>query len=595
MSGLVADRGLSAPTQRSTGLAFPLSVYATLLEWQEGQANYLHHGIFESGSESLVQAQEHANRLLDQVLPPPCRLLEVGIGLGTTLARLRARGYSALGITPDAAQAAAARLHHGADLPVMEARFEGFEHAAGDWDALLFLESAQNVEPLALFESADRLLRTDCASIVIMDEFALKRDSAEHWGRHHLGDFRALAARFGWELVHLDDLSGQARPTLDYMLGAVEAQRQRLMADLGVTAQQLDALSASNRRNQELYEQGVYGYALMRFERRHQGSDRLVEVGSKQAPAMQMLFREVFGKTMTPQQWSWKYGQGRGMAVGLARGERLIAHYGGVTRRLQYFGEPALGCQVCDVMVDKRAREALTRRGPMHKVGATFLEAQIGWGLPHLVGFGFPNDRHLGVAQRLGLYAEVDAVVCLTWPASSGMAPGVACELLGTEGGVLPRRQCKVIERLWTAMAASFPDCVLGVRDAEWLQHRYLQHPEHRYDVVLVRRRWTLRPVGVLVLRQHERHLELLDLLAAPEHFAALVAVARARAATAGLDHLNCWVTASRKHLFEAIDAPELAVTDLNIRIPANVHTAGPSAEALRGRWFLMAGDADFT
>ncbi len=93
--------------------SFPLNVYAHLLQQVEGQADYLHFAVFEPGQNDVRRAQERASELLWQALPPPCRLLEVGIGLGTTLARLRAAGYDAHGITPEPAQIDAAHARHG--------------------------------------------------------------------------------------------------------------------------------------------------------------------------------------------------------------------------------------------------------------------------------------------------------------------------------------------------------------------------------------------------------------------------------------------------------------------------------------------------
>jgi hypothetical protein len=135
---------------------------------------------------------------------------------------------------------------------------------------------------------------------------------------------------------------------------------------------------------------------------------------------------------------------------------------------------------------------------------------------------------------------------------------------------------------------------VVGVRDAAWLQHRYFGRPGLAYDVVYLRRRWTRRPVGLVVLRRHERHLEVLDLVGPPSAFPALIALARQRAAEAGLERVECWVTASHLHLLSAIDPPSFTATPMGITVPANVHTPGP-VEDLKDRWFLLAGDADFT
>ena len=306
---------------------------------------------------------------------------------------------------------------------------------------------------------------------------------------------------------------------------------------------------------------------------------------------MRELFAEVFGHEMSHPHWAWKYANGHALA--LLRDGRMVAHYGGLTRPVSYLGRPALACQVCDVMVRKSANTALARRGPLYQVAAAFLESQIGHGLPHLLGYGFPNRRAFLVAQRLGLYGEVDRIVRLDWTAlHNDPADGLRCSELGDPLAPADRR---ALDRLWRRMAAGLRDAIVPVRDARWLEHRYLRHPQPRYELLLVRRRWTRRLVGALVLRRHEQHLELLDLIGAPAQFGTLITVARQRAAAAGLERVECWITASQQQRLAHIDPPALTISETEIVVPANMHTAGPGVDALRGRWFLMSGDADFT
>ena len=85
--------------------SFPLNVYGALLEWTQGRLDHLHYGLFDRADEPVIQAQERASERLWAQMPPPCRVLEVGIGVGTTLQRLRERGYDPLGVTPEPAQA----------------------------------------------------------------------------------------------------------------------------------------------------------------------------------------------------------------------------------------------------------------------------------------------------------------------------------------------------------------------------------------------------------------------------------------------------------------------------------------------------------
>lgn len=590
--------------------AFPLNIYARVIELEEGSASALHYGLFEPGMSSIAQAQERATALLWQHLPPPCRVLEVGIGLGTTLARLQGAGYTVQGVTPDAEQANAARQRHGAALPVVVSKLEDLAVPATPWDLLLLQESAQYIAPEALFDAADRLLSGDRASILLMDEFALSRDNTEPHGLHLLSEFEALALRRGWSVQQRLDLSAAARPTVDFLIQSIARQQQRLIAEWGLEPALLDDLLHALARYQRCYRAGIYGYALMHLQRHRtistltsgpparvaDAGNGVVTVGAERAPAMRALFAEVFGYEMTAAHWAWKYGSGGARGVGLMRGGRMVAHYGGVSRRLSYRQRPALGCQICDVMVAKSANRALVRKGPLYEVSTRFLQAQVGSGRPHLVGFGFPNARAYAVAARLGLYGQVDELVRLVWRAQAApVSPAWTAQAIGRPGQGFDAAERPIVDRLWARMAAALPEAIVGVRDAAWLQHRYLMHPTHRYELLLVRSGWLRRVSGLLILRRHATHLELLDLVGAPSAIGTLVAVARAHAHAAAASHVEAWITRSQQLLLTHGSEADLSVTDLQIPIPSNILTPGPSVEDQRGRWFLMGGDADFT
>lgn len=722
--------------------SFPLNVYGALLEWTQGRLEHLHFGLFESTNEPIAQAQERASeRLWAQMPPSPCRVLEVGIGVGTTLARLRDRGYAAVGVTPEPAQAAFARRRHGPDLAIETTRLEDLGPEHGPFDLMLLQESAQYIEPRSLFDAADRLLAPDRATLLVMDEFALRRDSEADFGLHLLPHFVAIARRFGWRLVHDEDVSAQARTTLDMMLRLGASHRQRLQDELGIGAADLDALEQSNLRYRDCYRRGVYGYRVLRFERagrpaaavtpglpgdmdatlealwprsaplllvgavpagrsgtrlhadelpgfdvrsgswqamvlwqcvsridaidlfsaaarllspaassllvrdrfvtrrdpgdpgdRHQLAhfvalgersgwvlahrldepvgerevhavlhferrpgpvDTLLRVDERQAPAMRELFRSIFGHEMSPEHWQWKYGQGRGVGVGLVREGRFLGHFAGLSRRVLLAGEPELAWQIGDVMVAPEANRALVRSGPLLKVSATFIETEVGWGRRHRFGFGFPNERAFKVAERLGLYAAVDSIVRISWPVRDAPAAMQACRWLGADGH-LTGADADAIDACWSAMAPAFADAVLGVRDAAWLSYRYLERPHIAYRLALVHEQPGGDPLGLIVLREHASHFDLLDVVGAPAAFGRLVDAARATAHAAGKASVELWMTRSQLHRWAGAELDAAAVHETGIIVPANVHTPGIAPEALRGRWFLTAGDADF-
>ena len=222
-----------------------------ILTHEEGGVRYLHYGLFERADESIDAAQERSTELLlSRLPPPPARLLDVGVGLGTTLEHLTALGYDAEGITPDEKQAAMARA------PVTIASFESFD--GGPYDVLLFQESSQYIDSEALFARARAL----APRVLVLDEFAAQLLHEEAALRPLDGFLRAAAAN-GFRVVEDLDLSAKAAPTVDYFRARLPRYRPALVADLGLTQQQLDDLMAGGERYSNRYHSGAYVYRLL--------------------------------------------------------------------------------------------------------------------------------------------------------------------------------------------------------------------------------------------------------------------------------------------------------------------------------------------
>ncbi len=476
-------------------------------------------------------------------------------------------------------------LHAGEDVDAALARAVALLHS-GRRDARVLHDGLQRCTPLAWFESADRLASGVGSQMQVLDLFALRDTGPGRALAPRLAEFIALARRFGWRLQSEQDLSREALPSYAVL------QRRLAHAGRGPAPRQaaIDAAGARAR----LLADGVLGYRLLRLQRTSVPALRLARVEAADAPAMRQLFERVFGHAMTAPEWQWKYGHGQGVAVGLYRGSDMLAHYGGLTRPLLLMGQPGLGCQVGDVMVAPAANGGLGRRLPLHDVAATLLEAEIGWGRRHAVGFGFPNDRHMQVAERLGLYAPVDGITQLSWAARAFTTEEWA-SVERIEAATLDAASApgSALQSLWAEMAAALSASVLGVRDPAWLRYRYGLRPGVRYDLLLWREPGSGRALGAVALRRHADRLELMDLVADPSRFPGLVQLARAEAARQGLPQVQAWVSTSHAALLQDPAQPAHAEV-LDVTVPANVHTPGMAPASLQGRWFLMGGDTDF-
>jgi SAM-dependent methyltransferase len=234
---------------------YPLNVFMHVLMHEEGGASYLHYGLFERPGESIAAAQARSTKLLVDKLPkPPASVLEVGIGLGTTLALLTRLGYDAHGITPDEKQVAMVRDRYGDTVRVEVVAFENF--APRRFDVVVFQESSQYIDAKALFAKCAVVT----SHVVVLDEFAVGEGTL-----HRLDDFLDAAALNRFRKVEEIDLSSKAAPTIDYFMKRFERLRGMLVADIGITSEQVDELIASGNNYRRLYENGTYVYRLLRF------------------------------------------------------------------------------------------------------------------------------------------------------------------------------------------------------------------------------------------------------------------------------------------------------------------------------------------
>jgi len=125
------------------------------------------------------------------------------------------------------------------------------------------------------------------------------------------------------------------------------------------------------------------------------------------------LFQDVFGHPMNRALWDWKYGSRRGNAV-LARKDGVaVAHYGGMYRDILVGGQLDRVAQICDVMVQSQERGVLTRQGPFFLMGSSWPE------IYGPKGFGFPTTRAMRVAEKMGLYVEAGRLTEVRWTPSS--------------------------------------------------------------------------------------------------------------------------------------------------------------------------------
>lgn len=323
------------------------------------------------------------------------------------------------------------------------------------------------------------------------------------------------------------------------------------------------------------------------WQRQRASRWRLDWIGPAQANEWEALFLASFGHDMPPAQAQWKYRhlQHWGLGAFEEAGE-LVAFYGSMPRAAVWQGRPLTAVQIGDVMVHPSQRGVWGRTGVFQQLAATFLEQCIGFEKPYLLGFGFPGHKAFQLADKLKLYASVDEIAEITWPAS------LERPSWRIYARTLTRADAPAVATLWQAMATAMPQSIVGVRDWTYLQERYAQHPTVAYTLLMVRQRLTRRPLGVVVLRDRDgMGVELMDVVGAPAYWPALVGVAQRFAGRLGRERLFAWVSASHAHWLQTTASH---TTALDMMVPTNIWSPGPAPDAVRDRWWLMGGDTDF-
>ena len=302
------------------------------------------------------------------------------------------------------------------------------------------------------------------------------------------------------------------------------------------------------------------------------------------------LFKESFGHSMLADQWLWKYPDDQPLGVCIRKQGHIIAFYGGVPRGIRFLGEKAEAVQICDVMVAPSQRGVLTRRGALFHASLTFTENLLGPGKKFFCGFGFPSERHQRLGELYGIYKRVGGVIEAVW------AP-IARPLALTSLMVpLPFPSQPLLSDLWQSMAKDLTGKVVLERDGAYIQNRFLEHPTIEYLSFLVLNRFSKKPLGLLILRDHGAEgVELVDMVGSLVHMPTLVSSAQRLTGKLRRPRLFAWLTSPVAAILKKTN-PQLM--DLNIPIPivlpASAWQRVTDLPDTRDLWWLIGGDTDF-
>lgn len=531
-------------------------------------------------------------QLLERIPAPPSRILEVSVGIKKLQSELVDLGYQTVSCncTEQNTEIDNAQPPSGEEVAAdIGLSFKTYPVTSAPFEVIIFNGSTQKFSLLEIFSKSEELL-TSTGEILLLDEFAFSQTEVSGRHGHLLKHVLALADRFGYEVIAQLDASPTSSLNVDYWLAGMTKHAAQIIDDFNLSAATLNEVKQAICTNQTNLLVADRGISLLHL--RKAANVPRWRVGkiteSSQAQTLN-LFNVCFGHDMSPSHWHWKYADGHGQAIGVWEGNDLVAHYGGTTRDILYFGRACKGLYPCDVMVKQAGRGSLSRKSPFFLVTATFLEEYQGYGSKHILALGFPSGRHNAVAKHLGFYyaEEVDHMLEMSWQPLP-CKPRVWTEVRKLHS--TNRNSERIVNKVWQQMSKDFTEAVIGVRDWTYLQHRYLDHPDKQYEIVVVRNRITKQAHGVIVYRLYDQACELLDIIAPIKNFPTLISQARKLAGCAGVDRLYCWTASNYSQLFEVTGAE---ARDVDISIPTISWTAGPKLEQIRRRCWLMGGDTD--
>ena len=547
---------------------------------------------------SLAEAQQRFLQTLGTDIASNIdgRVILAGVSLGTLIAELAEKRIEAQWLVPDYCVGLLPAANHSADFTIGTGT-AGLASLDTDSCGKIVVEgTVPYLEQLALLTEAKRVLAAN-GELLLIGEYLDDDSRIERSELANLSSLRQLSKRLGFRILEERDCSEAGLASVRALEQKADEMQTQILSDTEVDVAALELAGAELRFIATEFEESRRSLKVFKFRKEQDSlgeysNVEFADIGSFSSAELKRLFEESFHTEFDQEQWRWKYEFGNGRCV-VARSEpggNIVSHYGGAPREILYFGQPNVAIQVCDVMVLPEIRRHYGKRSLFFNTAATFLEREIGNTVRQLLGFGFPNQKAMKIALRLGLYEKTDDFIELVYSVPEKPSSALQVELANLED----QQQSDAIDGLWQQMATAFGDAIIGIRDSSYLKYRYFQHPfYHRglYHPYLVRDE-AGHPSALFVLKAHGDELLLMDLISPAVDIKPMLGEIVAFCCKQWQGRaLKIWITRAWQ---EAVQLPDCVVNDLGIEIPCNSWNRGPDAETLYGAWWLTAGDMDF-
>lgn len=220
--------------------------------------------------------------------------------------------------------------------------------------------------------------------------------------------------------------------------------------------------------------------------------------------AIRELFRVVFGKELSEEEWRWKYRYapwGAASTVAVVEG-KIISHYGGMFFRFCQGKQRYMAYELCDVMTHPEYRAlSIARKGP-------FVQAALHFGdiFPMDFVFGFPSVRHARLTKMMLRGAGHRFVSMFVKQVDR---PSARRKRLLTSGYGWDGIREDEIDNLWESLKDDYPLTIK--KTGKYIFWRYRDCPTRTYELLTLRSALTKRLKAHAVFTVREKELQVLD------------------------------------------------------------------------------------
>lgn len=253
------------------------------------------------------------------------------------------------------------------------------------------------------------------------------------------------------------------------------------------------------------------------------------------------LFREVFNKNMTIEQWRWKYRK-QGMEkiyskVAENTGGKIIGHVGAIPLKGTFHNRPIQFFQTVDVMVHPSFRGLMGNKNLFVKLTKSLFE-EIGKGFSDVVCYGFPGERPFILGKRTGVYEKIEHGVESAKVLSRSFLNPLSIKKINWSS--------EKLNILWRNLSKHFPLSL--VRDRAYLNWRYSTNPFFSYE--LIGFFFLGKFKGWAVIKDSTTGISVVDLLAKPKQLNVILKSLENYLFSKGHKHINLWLPERwRNHL----------------------------------------------